>query len=132
VCMGVNLLSIEKKEELTLAQWNKNVDWLIGTGMMQVSQARDEFKRAVFRELREEAYSDFKAIYTDGSKTNNACGFAAVTEDSVLFKTRTRNSASIYTAEIRALMIEGDRRNSIYGKTTRYLYGLPKLTTGCQ
>jgi hypothetical protein len=58
-----------------------------------VSQARDEFKRAVLRELREVEFSE-----------KEACSFAAVTEDDILFKIRTRNSASKYTTEIRAFI----------------------------
>ena len=56
----------------------------------------------LFGELRDK-YNDYRDIYTDGSKDDNKVAAAAVTKD-LNIQVRLSNCASIFTAELRAIL----------------------------
>ena len=68
-----------------------------------------------FNELRDK-YSDHTAFYTDGSKTIDGTGAAAININNYL-QIRLPNNASIYSAELQAIkMALGMIKNSEMGK----------------
>jgi ribonuclease HI len=99
----LNLQNIEKNPKFQIAPWEEGVDKYIDLQMMEVRNAANKTKQDRFKEIIND-YDEHHILYTDGSKTTNACGYAVVTTDTTLIAKRIPDIASIYTAEIRAII----------------------------
>jgi ribonuclease HI len=99
----LDLSKIKKVQGKKIPPWSSGIEQYIDTSMLEVSKAADVIKRAHFMETLEK-FGDHQAIFTDGSKTDNSTGFAAITDDEVIIQKRISSIFSIYTAEIRALI----------------------------
>jgi len=104
--INLNLRNVEKTPRLKIAPWEEGTEKHIDLQMIEARNSCNQIKQDKFKELINN-HEDHLAIYTDGSKTSNACGYAVVTTDEILFKKRLHNISSIYTAEIRAIILAG-------------------------
>jgi ribonuclease HI len=101
--LNIELQKTEKSITSNIAPWEDWIDKYIDTQMMDVRNAADETKQIRFKQMLEENGTHL-AVYSDGSKTDQACGFAAVSANKTLISKRLHNITSIYTAEIRAII----------------------------
>jgi ribonuclease HI len=67
------------------------------------SETSSDYYISKYREIRE-SYKDFIPVYTDGSKINNHTASAAIFPDAE-YTSRLSNQASIYTAELKAILL---------------------------
>jgi ribonuclease HI len=122
---NIELVLVEKIVKNEIPPWSNNIDQYINTQLMTVREENNHTKQTAFNEVVNHHHT---SIYTDGSKTDTACGYGVVVNKETVARRRLHNISSIYTCEIRAI-IEATKIQPQYSKpATIYSDSLSAIT----